>query len=61
MQTKRQGRPRIPKDSQRRHRVGVRFSDAELATLQAEANERHVSLSTWLRQRLFTSGTTATA
>lgn len=61
MDAKRQGRPALPADARRRHKVGVRFSDAELETLRAEAEQRHVSLSTWLRQRVFSNGTTATA
>lgn len=59
--TKRQGRPELPNDAKRRHKVAVRLTDNELAGLQKEADEQHVALSVWLRQRVFRNGATANA
>lgn len=61
MQTKRQGRPELPASAKRKHKVGIRLDDAELELLRAEADQRHVALSVWLRLRIFSNGTTATA
>jgi hypothetical protein len=58
---RRQGRPTIPSDAKRKHRVQVRLTDAELEGLQAQADKRHVALSVWLRQVIFINGTTAKA
>lgn len=54
METKK-GRPELPEDAKRRHRVQLRLNTDELEQLQAEADQHHVALSTWVRLKMLTT------
>ena len=47
---RRPGRPSLPPDEVRQHRISVRLSDVEYAQLMAAAVDRSISVATYMRQ-----------
>lgn len=57
MEATKKGRPPLPAEAKRRHKVQLRVNTEELELLQAEADQHHVALSTWVRMKILTTTT----